>query len=234
MHLNFHLFSSQSGHEVEAKIGKNIENANDSKENDSKIHNISSTELAAFPPFPFLRFDSVYLSTSYSYFEDDWHTQPIAAKCQFIEDQLKLIKPALDDTILFLDGVVNEDDSSCFADHSELLNYFRSQLLTACDGKPRGYWIQIGLCSDESDAKYVLTSLFQMPQIICCSDVRIKIYATDEQMKLPIKEISNWLHQKHSGRRDRSLRIYLNERIVGIEEMVALLKTVRVNVLPFK
>ena len=227
MHLHFHLFSSQSGNEVEAKISKNIENANDA----SDFHNFSLTELAAFPPFPFLRFDSAYLLAFYS--ENDWHTQPIAAKCQFVEDQLKLIKPVLDDTILFLYGQVDEDDSSCFADHSELLNYFRSQLLPACDGKPRGYWIQIELFSDESAAKYVLTSLLQMPQIICCSNVRINIYE-DEQMKLPIKEISNWLHQKHSGRRDRSLRIYLNERIVGIEEMVALLKTVRVNVLPFK
>ena len=227
--MHFHLFSSQSEHRLEAKTCQNMENAND----DSDVHNISPTELAAFPPFPFLRFDSVYLSESYS--KDDWHAQPIAAKCQFIEDQLKLIKHVLDDTILLLDAQVNEDDSSFFADHSELLNYFRSQLLPACDGKPRGYWIQIGLSSDESDAKYVLTSLLQMPQIICCSNVRIKIYADDdEQMKLPIKEISNWLHQKHSGRRDRSLRIYLNERIVGIEEMVALLKTVRVNVLPFK
>ena len=181
-----------------------------------------------FPPFQFLRFDAIELITSWSDEEDEkaWDTQSIDAKCQFVEDQLKLIDPEiLNDSILCFDGDVDENDSSRFSDHSELLNYLSDRILPIC-AKPRGYQFIFGLYSDKSAGKCVLISLLKMAQIKCCSKFRIIIWAN--QMKLPVKEISNWLHRNCDSNRARSLSIFLDkiENLLMLNDLFNHLKEV--------
>ena len=163
---------SQSGHGLEAKI---TEDADGNKKYSDYSH-FSFTDLETFPPLPFFRFNAVRLITAWPDEEDEkaWDTQSIDEKCQFFEDQFKLIKPEiLNDSILCFAGTVDENDSSRFSDHSELLSYVRSRLLTACDDKPRGYYFVIDFNSEKSAAKCVITSLLQIPQIKCCFSVQI-------------------------------------------------------------
>ena len=181
-----------------------------------------------FPPFPFLRFDAIIPFISFpDFFENEkaWDTQSIDAKCQFFEDQLKLIKPALDDTNLCFHGQVDENNSSCFADHSDFLNYFRNRILPMFH-KVRGYLISIILHSDNGVGKFVLSSLLQMQEIDRSSEV--KIYIRNTVQKLPVAEISLWLHRRRAEQRKRSLTLvfFAIESIVGIEEMLIHLKAV--------
>ena len=137
-----------------------------------------------------------------------------------------MIKPEiLNDSILCFAGAVDENDSSRFSDHSELLSYVRSRLLPACDDKPRGYHFVIDFNSEKSAAKCVITSLLQMPQIKCCSCVQIGIYDAG-QMKLPVKEISSCLHRNCDSH--RILHIYSGP-IANLMEMFNHLKEVIVS-----
>ena len=211
-----YLSSSQAG---EAKISDDVYMEY------SDWTDISLT--AVFPPF--LRFYPIELIMSWSNRDADKarDKQSIIEKCQFFEDQLKLIKPEiLNDSELCFVGIVDEKDSSRFANHSELLKYLSDRILPICD-KLRGYEFTIELHSDTSAGNYVLTSLLQMPQINCCSDVRFRICNTD-QTKLPVDEISNWLHRKYDGQRERSLRIYMIE-VGNLMEMLNHLKEVIVS-----
>ena len=158
-----------------------------------------------------------------------WDTQSIDTKCQFLEDQLKLIKPEiLNESVLCFYGNVDDTDSSRFSDHSEFLNYLSDLILPICD-KTCEFEFIIGLYSDKSAGKCVLTSLLKMAQIKCCSYVQIRIYDAD-QMKLPVKEISNWLHGNCDSHRirKRSLLIYLGP-IENLTEMFNHLKEVIVS-----
>ena len=173
---------------------------------------MSLTDLAAF--LPFLRFDLIKLVMSWSDFdtENAWDKQSIVEKCQFFEDQMKTIDQIMDDSILLFSGAVDANNAACFSDHSELLKYLSDRILPICV-KLLGYDFVIMFSeenSDKSAAKCVLTSLLQMPQIICCSIVKIHLYDTD-QMKLSVEEISNWLHRKRAGERRRLLNIYFCE-----------------------
>ena len=116
-----------------------------------------------------------------------------------------MIKPVLDDSDLHIHVQLGENNPSRFSDHSELLNYLRSRLLpAACDGKPRGYCFEITLNSDKGAGRCILSILLQMPQIICCSIVRIDVFDVD-RTKLPVVEISNFLHRKCSSQQEREL-----------------------------
>ena len=137
---------------------------------------------------------------------------------------MKLVEPEiLNDSILFFAGAVDENDSSSFPDHSELLNYLSDRILPICD-KPDGYIFIFDLSSEKNTGRCVLTSLLKMAQIKCCSNVRIRIFTADET-ELPVREISNWLHRKCDGQRERSL--FINFSIKNALEMFNHLKKVR-------
>ena len=157
--------------------------------------------------------------------EKDLDIQPIAAKCQLFEDQLKLIKPALDDTMLCFYAQVDENNSSRFADHSDFLNYFRNRILPMFH-KVRGYLISIKLYSDNGVGKCVLSSLLQMQEIDRSSEVKIHIRDTVQKLPVPVTEISLWLHRRRAeqGKRSLTLVFFTIESIVGIEEMLIHLK----------
>ena len=200
-----YLFSSQSEQGLEAKITENF----DGNKQFSDYSPISLIDLADFPPFQFFRLDSVQLLVSYSNASENekaLDTQPIAEKCQLFEDQLNSIKIALGDSIFAFSCHVDRNNSSRFADTSEVFNYLNSRLMPLCDNKLRGYWIEIWFYSDRSAGNYIIASLLQMPQINCCSDVRVQIHLAD-QMNLPVGEISNWLHRNYGGQRERLLQI---------------------------
>ena len=103
--------------------------------------------------FPlFLHFDKIeiYLSSPFLEEEDEdgeiWDTQPIAGKCQLLEDQLKLIKPALNGSIMNFDFIIDQSEPSCFYDHDEVLKYLHNQLLPQCNKlRGAGIWISCRL-----------------------------------------------------------------------------------------
>ena len=211
------MFSSQSGHGLEVKL-------TDSADCNKKYSDISFADSEAFPSF--LRFSTLSIELIGSWGEDGakkaWDTQPIAA--QLFENKLKSIDPeVLDDAKLCFVSAIDEKDSSCFSNHSELLKYFSDRILPIYD-KLRGYSVDIEFVSNKSAGNYVLTSLLQMPRITCCSDVHISIYDAD-QMNLPVEEISNWLHRKRGRHRERSLQIFIHD-IENLIEMLNHLKEV--------
>ena len=191
---------------------------------------ISQSDLAALPPF--LRFNIVDINVAPAYIlilnDNDNDTQPIAANCLLFENLLQSIKPALAGSKLSFYGIIDESKSACFRDHLELLNYVRDRLLTICD-KSREYEFGIVFDSDESAAQHVITSILETSQLNHCSNAQFRIYyGSDElelQLRLPIKEISNWLHRKCDRGRKKSLHIY-SFRIENFEEMFNHLKEV--------
>ena len=201
------MLSSQAKHGLEAKITKNPGIYCD-------YSDISLATLATLPPF--LRFDKIELICSWGNSEDGkaWDTQSMDAKCQFFEDQLRLIDPEnLNDAILLFDGDVNENNSSRFYDYSKLLSYLRDQLAPIC--KWRGYGVKICLYSERSLGKYVISSVLQIPQIGCSSKASIRIRG-GVQTELPVKEISNWLLRKRGNQLERSLSIYSTRAIACV------------------
>ena len=158
---------------------------------------MSLLNAASFPSF--IRFDGASIVLSPSFFDEEdegeelWDRQPIAGKCQLLEDQLKLIKPALNGSVMKIDANIDQDNPYCFDDHHELLKYLSDRFLPICD-KSRGYEFWIGFESDANTTRFVISSILQMDQIDRCSNVKIDFLA-DDRTKLPIEEISNWLHR---------------------------------------
>lgn len=230
--LHFYLFSSLSGHGLEAKIGEHPEGY----KKYSDYSDISLTDLPTFPTF--LRFDVIKLVMSWSDYdtENAWDKQSIVEKCQFFEDQMKLIKPEiLGRSILVFSGAVDANYASRFSDHSELLKYLSNRILPFCDIKPRGYHFFIDLYSEvgiwSNAGRDIISSLLQMPQINCCYDAQIQICSDADQVELPVKEISNWLHRNCDSHRirKRSLHIYSGP-IANLMEMFNHLKEVILTV----
>ena len=183
-------------------------------------------------PFPsFFRFGRVRIYLSTLFFDEEGEgildSQLIAEKCQLFEDQLKLIKPALNGSILNFDFIIDQSKPSCFYDHDQVLEYLRNRLLPICN-KSHGYEFWINFNSDANTARFIITSILQMDQIDRCSNVKIDFpIDVDDGTKLPIDEISNWLHRScdGGGQRERSLFIQLEE-IKSIVEVFVHLKEV--------
>ena len=181
---------------------------------------ISPSDLTAFPPF--LRFGNVELDIADSFDEND--AQPIADKCLLFENLLQSVKPpALARSALFFSGAISESMPSCFHDHLELLNYLRDRLLPICNTS-RAYEFCIIFDSDQSAAKHVIASILQTPQLDRCSSVHFDFFCFLElqpQLRLPVKEISNWLHLKCDRERKKSLRVNLDGiEIENSQEMI--------------
>ena len=182
--------------------------------NDKDIE-MSLLNAASFPSF--VRFDNATILLSASFFDEEdegeelWDRQPIAGKCQLLEDQLKLIKPALNGSIMKIDASIDQDNPFCFDDHHEFLKYLSDRFLPICD-KSRGYEFCISFESDANTIRFVISSILQMDQIDRSSNVKIDFLA-DDRTKLPIEEISNWLHRScdDGGQRERSLYIDLSQ-----------------------
>ena len=180
--------------------------------------------MTALPPF--IRFDLVKLEVAESGNEDD--TQPIADKCLSFENLLQSVKPALTESVLGFWGDISGSNPACFHDHLGLLNYVRDRLLTICD-KSCGYEFGILFDSDESAAQHVITSILETPQLNRCSNAEFRIYyGSDEpQLRLPIMEISNWLHRNRECDRGRKKLLHIcSFRIENFEEMINHLKEV--------
>ena len=190
---------------------------------------ISPSDLTALPPF--LRFNIVQLEVAELCYVKVG--QPIAEKCLLFENLLQQsLKPALDGSVLAFGGDIDENKSSCFHNHLELLNYLRDRLLPICN-KSREYKFDISFDSDKSAAKRVIASILETPQLNHCSSAQFWIYyGSDEpqlQLRLPIKEISIWFHRKCDRDREgkKSLHIYSHGmKIENIEAIINHLKEV--------
>ena len=128
---------------------------------------------------------------------------------------LKLIKPALTGSIMKIDASIVQDNPSRFYDHDQVLEYLRNRLLPICD-KSREYEFCIGsdLDLDANTTRFIIASILKMEQVDRCSNVVIDFpIDVDDGTKLPIDEISNWLHRScdAGGLRERSLFIQLEK-----------------------
>ena len=150
---------------------------------------ISLANLSTIPRF--IRFDSVSLSYSGGSMTSE-------KKCQKVEKYLKAIKTASkhSNTIRFV-GEINQNDPTCFTDHSVLLSYLDEQVLQLCNSS-RGYEFQIHFHSDsDKDAgTNFISSLLQMPAISRCSNLEITLFFIEEAQQLPVETISDWLNRK--------------------------------------
>ena len=168
-----------SGHGLSARIGNHY----------AEIET-SHLNVEYFPSF--LRFGKIDVYFLALPDEDDeneiiWDTQLIAEKCQLFEDQLKLIKPALDGSIMKIDANIDQDNPYFFDDHYELLKYLSDRFLPICD-KSRGYEFWIGFDSDENTARFVIASILKLEQVDRCSNLTFWL-STADRTKLPIEEI---------------------------------------------
>ena len=189
---------------------------------------MSLLNAASFPSF--VRFDraSIFLSASLpDEDEEPCDRQPIAGKCQVLEDQLKLIKPAFDGSIMKIEANIDQNNPYCFNDHYELLNYLSDRFLPICD-KSRGYEFWIGSDSDANTTKSIIASILKMEQVVRCSNLTLWLSTADRiKLPLPIEEISNWLHRvcDGGGQREQSLSIQL-AKIENLVEVLTQLKEV--------
>ena len=84
-----------------------------------------------------------------------------------------------------------------FRDHIHLLEYLRTRLLPICNSS-RAYKFDISLGT--KSAPDIIASLLQMPEIKCCSNVKIKFEQKRKvHNQLPVEEISNWLERCGDG-----------------------------------
>ena len=167
---------------------------------------ISPSDLTELPPF--LRFRFVGLYFGHSFNEND--AQPIADKCLLFENLLQSVKPALARSALFFSGDISESKSFCFRDHLELLNYLRDRLLPICNtSRAYEFFIKFDSDSDQSAAKHVIASILQTSQLVRCSSAQFNIfYGSDGlQLRLPVNEISDWLHMACDRERKKSLHV---------------------------
>ena len=122
-----------------------------------------------------------------------------------------------------IEANIDQDNPFCFDDHHELLKYLSDRFLPICD-KSRGYEFSIGFASDANTAKCLIASILKLEQVDRCSNL-ILWTSTADRTKLPLDEISNWLHRSCDNQRERSLTIKLPE-IANIAEVVTHLKEV--------
>ena len=112
-----------------------------------------------------------------------------------------------------IDASIVQDNPSRFDDHDELLKYLSDRFLPICD-KSRGYEFCIGFHLDANTTRFIIASILKMEQVDRCSNVVIDFpIDVDNGTKLPIDEISNWLHRScdAGGLRERSLFIQLEK-----------------------
>lgn len=153
---------------------------------------ISLEKLSAF--LPFVRFDSVEVY----YSNDSAHT--FAEKRELFHSHLKAIKGGLNNSRIYFDATIAQDNPSHFNDLSALIDYIRDEFLPICDSS-RQYAFEIDFDSDDdftSDTvRTLFASLLQMPQIRRCSNVGISPMVGD-WVYLPSEIISCWLDQNSS------------------------------------
>ena len=115
-------------------------------------------------------------------------------------------------------GKIDRDLPNHFADHSQLIAYFRDELLPICDSSRR-YSFNFQLNSDKDAAASVIESLLQMSQIDHCSNVGIRIdYANPTQ--LPVDSITQFLnHPKYDQIIGKTKEKFLKIRLRKIQSV---------------
>ena len=155
-------------------------------------------DLSALPRF--LRFAEVNL------FYDGGPAIPIKLiqlksieeKCNSTENYLQPLKNALNDlkSIEFRGGIGrSENKFSNFLTQSSLLEYLSQRLLPIFNSSHR-YEFHILFYNNDGDATNVIDSILQMPQIVRCSNLHIKLHCIQQPKQLPVETISNWLNRK--------------------------------------
>lgn len=97
-------------------------------------------------------------------------------------------------TEVYVGCSVDQTNQSDFNDHSALFNYLGNRLLQICNTAHR-YTFIIWIDSDENLIANSVASILELPQIIHCKRVNIRLgrFLLDQPIELPIESISNWL-----------------------------------------
>ena len=187
---------------------------------------IALSELVVVPRF--FRFDNVLLVSLTG-------SQSIAQKYESFRGHLLSIKASLyDSNVTRFYFAFNQEDTSQFNDHSELLEHIR-QIVSICDSS-RGYSFVLRRFSDAFGD--VISSILGMPTIARSSFVSIpphwflSYYDALALAQLPIETISNWLNRERNAldqnQRERLLVLVFPAQVhdTQIQEMCDFLKQV--------
>ena len=187
---------------------------------------IAHGELLIFPRF--LRFNAVVLWYNYT-------EQSIEQNCEFIEGHLLPLKSALSDSnMIEFYAHVSQTSRHAFKDHSELLEYIHSRLLSICN-RSRGYKLKIYSKSGKNSATEIIAPLLQMPAIKYCSNFEIdSIISHGGKSNLPVELISDWLVPPVDGMendvqnqtKERFLQVTFLSGVQNAREMIDHLKKV--------
>lgn len=164
---------------------------------------MSAANLPVAPP-PFIRFNKICLNY-------ECGSRSIAEKCQLVDRQLQLFKPALKDSpnLILFSGIISRK-AKYFGDPTRLLAYVQHQLLPNFESANR-YTFAIDFHSASLTASNTIALLLKIPQIIRCSTLEIQIYGVYRLFEVPVEAISNWLNRPPNDdertRRKRALRI---------------------------
>lgn len=145
------------------------------------MHPLPLINLPAFPPF--LRIGEV-LFVRGSFESSINHLQ------------LQELKPILKGSHLFFCYFVLDQYGHEAGLHGEVkpLNFIRDHMLQIFDSCRR-YTVNFLFKSSEDVRMRIITSILQMPRIISCSNVSIDFQSPNDKTKLPIDDISSWLHR---------------------------------------
>ena len=170
--------------------------------------------------FHFLRFNSVFLI-----YEEG--SQSIDEKLQLLQNRLQMFKTAFRNVEkITLIAKINQNDQSQFHDHTQLLDYFREQVLPICDSSPF-YSFQIDFQSDNDGAGDFIAQILQMRPIARCGKVLFR-YANETFIQLHVEVISNWLHRNSgdgigctgTGQSNKELILAMNNNSIKIQNAV--------------
>lgn len=163
-------------------------------------------EITIVPPF--LRFYQVALS-----YHRALSSIPIEKGCEFIERNLLPLKSALMDSVTIeFSANIDQNNRGDFINHSQLLDYIQNRLLPICHSS-RGYRFCIKFKSDTDSDANVIASLLQMSELKSYLNIEIKILPREQERRLPIEAISNWLEKSVDGtecvdKKERFLKIF--------------------------
>ena len=153
---------------------------------------ISLGDLTVAPPF--LRFDVIELDYSVKHSVCGRNTRiycgrTIEEKCDWTKSVLHLLRNSLKDAKFKLFCAIDQQHKSYFANHQTLLDHICGEILPICTAC-RCYEFFISFYSDKYSSATILSAIMQFEAIRCCTNI---IFDFDQEMRLPVEDISSWL-----------------------------------------
>ena len=161
---------------------------------------------------PFLRFDNV------TFCINSWSaSKSIGGDISSLGNAFNAFKASK----LIVEATVNQDNPARFPNHTEMLDYIGNQLLpTSIFHSSQSCKFVVTFFTDSETAKDFVSSLLQLPAIVCKSNILIKLrlHELDPQpfrtFPMPAEGIAKWLHHSEEMGKKRVLCIDLPFSII--------------------